>query len=289
MSKMVNRDQRMTVGQVVECFRQMPEKRQLIEHCYLDENLLLAARRFYGSEEFLSIMEHVVRRGLHASGLVLDLGGGNGVASLAWNWAGHHVVLMEPDKSDVVGLGAITPLLKQGEYNIKACAAIGESLPFSDNTFDIVYARQILHHVSNLDAVCAEAYRVLKSKRLFIATREHVISKPGDLSAFLGNHPVHQYTGGENAYLLTEYYNALKRAGFKKIEILGPWESVINYYPMSKSEFVDRCFKSLRKHIGVRLGQYLAAKRSIQRFYGRYRTVRNQTPGRLYSFLAMRS
>lgn len=281
-------ERRMTKGELFSRFRQMPEMGKFVEECYLDEDLLQAAKRFYRNEEFQAILEYVSHKGICTRSLVLDLGGGNGVASLAWNWAGHRVILVEPDNSDIVGLGSIGPHIRQGEYNIGLCCAIAERLPFLNSTFDVVYARQVLHHVSNLDTVCAEVYRILKPKGLFIATREHVISKPSDLGVFLQKHATHRYTGGENARLLSEYSGALKRAGFNDIRVVGPLESVINYYPMSRSEFAGLCRNALCKRLGIKIGRLLATRRFIIRLFGWYCTVRDHRPGRLYSFFARR-
>ncbi len=280
--------QRLTAGQIIERYRQMPEMRKLVEDCYLDEDLLHAARRFSESEEFSTVLEYLDSKAIRAPALVLDLGGGNGVASLAYNWAGYRVVLAEPDCGDVVGLGAIAPRMKQAEYNIGLCAAIGENLPFPDGTFDIVYTRQVLHHTSELSSVCMEIHRVLRSNGLFIAAREHVISKPGDLNVFLQNHPVHRFTGAENAHLLRDYRAALSRAGFRQVEVLGPWESVVNYYPMTRSQHVDRCCEAISKYFGLNIGRRLSSLGLVLRAYGRYATMKDRTPGRLYSFLARR-
>ena len=277
----------LTEAQVVKRFRQMPEMHKLVEDCYWDEDFLSAAKRFYGSEEFSDVIKYISSNNIGPPGLVLDLGGGNGVASLAFYWSGYHVVLVEPDNSDVVGLGVIAPFSKQGKYDIRLCAAMGESLPFSNSTFDIVYARQVLHHLTDLDVVCAEVHRVLKPKGVFIAAREHVISRPGDLGIFLENHPVHRYTGGENAFLLREYSEALKKAGFRHVNVLGPLDSVINYYPMSCSHYADICRPALDKYVGARLGRYLATCGVIGKLYVRYLTIRDQTPGRPYSFIAV--
>ncbi|MBC8000029.1 MAG: class I SAM-dependent methyltransferase [Leptolyngbya sp.] len=40
--------------------------------------------------------------------------------------------------------------------------AVGESLPFPDNTFDIVYSLDVLEHVKDVEGCLAEAYRVVK-------------------------------------------------------------------------------------------------------------------------------
>jgi len=278
----------MTVGEVFKHFRQLPEMRRLVEDCYLDEDILGAAERFYRSEEFSSVIENISSQGISAPGLVLDLGGGNGIASLAYHWAGYKVILAEPDDDDIVGIGAIASSIRRGEYKVGLCKAVGEHLPFPNCTFDIVYARSVLHHVGDLDAVCAEVYRVLRPGGVFAATREHVISKPSDLKVFLENHPVHRYTGGEKALLLEQYCAALKRAGFSKIKVLSPRQSVINYYPMTRLQYVDECRSALNKFLGRKIGRYLATKPFVLRLYGWYLTRRDQTPGRLYSFIGIR-
>jgi hypothetical protein len=42
----------MTTDEVFTQFRQAPEMRHFVKKCYLDEDVLEAARRFYASEEF---------------------------------------------------------------------------------------------------------------------------------------------------------------------------------------------------------------------------------------------
>jgi len=269
-------------------FRQMPEMRRLVEDCYYDEDLLEAAKRFHQSEEFAAVISSLRPRTAGTRASVLDLGGGNGVASLAFCWSGFRAVLAEPDHSQAVGLGAIAPVQKQEGNDVGLCAAIGEALPFDDSTFDVVYTRQVLHHVSSLEVVCAEVFRVLKPKGVYIATREHVISRPGDLDTFLKNHPVHQLAGGENAHLLREYRGALNGAGFRKIRVLGPWESVINYYPMTCAQYASQCREAISRYIGRKAAARLATIGFVLRMCGVYRTNTDHSPGRLYSFLASR-
>jgi 2-polyprenyl-6-hydroxyphenyl methylase/3-demethylubiquinone-9 3-methyltransferase len=49
------------------------------------------------------------------------------------------------------------------EYSVAA----GEKLPFSDDSFDLVYCCDVLEHVDELDAVIAEAARVLKPNGIY--------------------------------------------------------------------------------------------------------------------------
>lgn len=275
----------MTAGQVFKMFRQMPEMRELVESCYLDEDLIQAAQRFYQSKEFqVTLALHKLK----PNSLVLDLGGGNGIVSLAWHWAGHRAILVEPDPDPIVGTGAIHPLLETGEYNINIASAFSENLPFPDGMFDIFYARQVLHHVTSLEQTCSEAYRVLKPGGLLIIVREHVITKPEDVEVFRQNHPVHQYTGEENAHLLKSYTRAVEQAGFHQLKVLGPWNSIINYYPIPQQQVARQCYYLFRKVVGSFLAQQLIKWTAMLQLGGRYLNARDHTPGRLYSFVARR-
>ena len=51
----------------------------------------------------------------------------------------------------------------------KECDLEKESLPFDDNTFDIVYSKSVLEHVFNTSNFISEAKRVLKPGGLFLA------------------------------------------------------------------------------------------------------------------------
>jgi ubiquinone/menaquinone biosynthesis C-methylase UbiE len=277
-----------TTDEVFKQFRQAPEMRDFVKKCYLDEDILEAARRFYVSEEFEAIRELARGHGFSRPGMVLDLGGGHGVASLAWQMAGHQVVLADPNRGDVTGLGAIRALVKNRTCSLTILAAIGEKIPCRDQAFDVVYGRQVLHHIHDLDAAAKEVYRVLVPGGAFLCTREHVISKPEDLEKFLDNHPTHRYTRDENARLVSDYTRALQKAGFRRVKVIGSWQSVVNYYPASKEDFISRCRLALARRFGAPISRYLAARQFLLPYYGWYMTKRDQTPGRMYSFLAAR-
>ncbi|MBN2305157.1 MAG: methyltransferase domain-containing protein [Anaerolineae bacterium] len=280
---------KLTAGEVMARFRQMPDKQALVRDCYLGEDFLEAAQRFYKSDEFQAILDHARQRNIPRGGRVLDLGGGNGAASMAWQWAGYPAVLVEPDPSDVVGTGVIMPFLGQNDYNVQVCSAYSERLPFPDGSFDVVYVRQVLHHVSSLERSCAEVYRVLKPGGMFFATREHVVSRLEDVAIFQQNHPVHAYTGDENAHLLTSYTGAIQAAGFRQISVLGPWDSVINTYPKTRAELIRTYGSVLRRFVkSGRLAVFLAHWPVLQTACGRYLSRQDDTPGRLYSFVATR-
>ncbi len=105
---------------------------------------------------------------------VLDLGAGTGIASTAFAEAGaDQVFALEPDESDVVGLGCLRTLI--GSRPISALCSFGDSIPLASASIDLVYCRQVLHHIEDLPRTMAECARVLRPGGLFLAVREHVV------------------------------------------------------------------------------------------------------------------
>jgi SAM-dependent methyltransferase len=138
----------------------------------------------------------------------------------------------------------------------------GESLPFADQSFDVVHARQVLHHAANLQKLCAEIARVLKPQGVFIATREHVVSSHMDLPVFLASHPLHAFYGGENAFLLEEYLRAIRAGGLRIRQVLSPLETDINLYPSTVIEARGHLAGKLRIPLPERLLHWLLVWRS---------------------------
>jgi SAM-dependent methyltransferase len=275
----------LTWEEAVQWLRDQPDKQELARYCYYDDPLDVAAERFSNSEEWLAIRQ-LLRK--HLRGNVLDLGAGRGISSYAFAKAGCSVTALEPDPSPLVGAKAIQSLVDSTQLPIQIIQEYGETLPFNDNSFDIVYGRAVLHHARDLAQLCKEAARVLKPGGVFIATREHVISKKEDLPAFLDSHPLHHLYGGENAYLLQEYTAAIKAAGLGLKKVIGPFESAINYAPMSQQEFQLRTTYGLARSFGGKLASCLASTKAIQQLYGWHLSHKSQNPGRLYSLLALK-
>ena len=253
--------------------RDQAEMLDTVRDCYYDDPLINAARRYCESLEWQSISNLLS----HEKGLALDIGAGRGISAFALTKEGWQVTALEPDKSDVVGCGAIRALSKQADLKIEIVEEWGERLPFSKDTFDLVHGRAVLHHADDLPKLCEEVARVLKPGGTFIAVREHVISKARDLPAFLENHSLHRLYGGENAFTLTQYTEAIKADGsMEMMRVLNPLATEINLFPHSRN--------SIKKMIAGRLkwpwpGLILDGLLTlIGHFYNK--------PGRLYSFVA---
>ena len=271
-----------TWEEAVEWLRHQPDQQGLVRDAYYDDPLTEAAHRYRSSDEWREIesgLDGVVR------GNALDVGAGRGIASFALAKAGFSVTALEPDTSALVGANAIRMLAANANLPIKVVTEYTESLPFGDATFDLVFARAVLHHTSDLKRACSECFRVLKPGGQLIAAREHVISRQSDLPIFLEAHPLHKLYGGENAFLLRDYVDALTEAGFIIDRMLRPLESPINYFPQSD--------ESLREELALRVPGPAAARAIVRRALRPKPVLRavlrvashfDSRPGRLYSF-----
>ncbi len=268
-------DARLTWEEAVLWLKAQPDQAELVRACFFDDPLVEAAERYYRSSEWIAVSKFLPAK----PGRALDLGAGRGISSYALAKDGWQTVALEPDKSAVVGAGAIRELAREAGLDIRVEETWGEKLPFEDGSFDLVHGRQVLHHAGNLKILCREAARVLKRGGFFIATREHVISRKGDLERFHENHPLHNLYGGENAYLLDEYISAISGAGFKLMYVLNPCESDINLFPDTVEKSRARLAGSLR----------LPWPGLIPDVMLKFLGWRSDVPGRLYTFVGTKT
>lgn len=261
----------MTWEDAVQTLRDDPKARELVEACFYDDPLTAAAERYHRGSEWRAI------RAILPSprGTALDIGAGRGIASYAFAKDGWKTSALEPDPSSIVGAGAIRALAQDAGLSIDVVEEWGERLPFEDAAFDVVHCRAVLHHAHDLQDLCTEVARVLKPGGIFIAAREHVVTSHADIPAFQASHPLHHLYGGEYAYTLAEYVGALTRAKLVMDEILNPFASDINLYPVTMAQ-VKRNW-SRRLHLPV--------ASLIPDAILKWRGARNQAPGRLYSFV----
>jgi SAM-dependent methyltransferase len=274
-----------TWEEAVVWLRMQPDQQALVRFCYYDDPLEAAAARFHASSEWQATRALLVGA---PPGEVLDLGAGRGIASYAFAREGYQVIALEPDPSDLVGRGAITDLAARSSLPITPVEAMAEDLPFADNRFAVVYGRAVLHHAADLPRLCQEAARVLRPGGLFLAVREHVISRDEDLPIFLARHPLHALYGGENAFRLDQYLAALHSAGLHVRKVLGPLETVVNFWPLTPADLCRHWIGSLTpwlKPFAVGLLAVPGAWRLAATICSR----RSDAPGRHYAFLGVKA
>ena len=238
-----------TWDQAVSWLLSQPEHAELCRACYYDRPPLAAAERFHASEEWAALRKLMPRRepGRDAA---LDVGAGMGVAAYALARDGWATTALEPDAST------------------------------------LVHARQVLHHARELPRFCSELFRVLRPGGRLLATREHVVSSPAQLPAFLANHALHRYYGGEHAYTLDQYLTALRGAGFIVHTVLGPLQSVINYAPFTEATLVDAIADRARRLPGgASLARVLLAPPWRRAMLAALSPL-DRRPGRLFTFVA---
>jgi SAM-dependent methyltransferase len=272
-----------TWEEAIEHLRKNPAHGDLIHNSYLGADLEDNSRRFFASGEFAETVR-LLKRYAPAARDLLDIPGGNGIASCAFAKSGFRVTTVEPDPSETVGRGAIARVLKAAAVDARIVDAYGENLPFPDSSFDIVYVRQGLHHAADLPLMLQEYARVLRPSGLLLAAREHVVDDYShSLKRFLASQPDHQLYGGENAFTLKDYRAALAGAGLVCELELKPLDSPINLHPETL-ESLSIAFRSSRRG---RLLSIILPSEWVDRI-GIWWLARQKSPGRLYTFLALK-
>lgn len=274
-----------TWEQAVLWLRSQPDQQDLVQAAYYDDPLLMASERYWRSEEWQAVRSLLPDR----PGTALDVGAGRGIASFALAKEGFAVTALEPDPSAVVGAAAIRSLMREAQLPVTVTQEYSERLPFDDNSFDLVFARAVLHHTRDIKAACREFHRVLRPGGHLVAIREHVISRHEDLGAFLALHPLHRLYGGENAFLLDEYREALRQAAFGSIQCIAPLQSPVNYAPHTQ--------RAIRREFALKAGpgplhrplhallQFDWVWQGLQPLLERI----DHRPGRHYSFVCRKS
>lgn len=277
----MNGSQFITWEDAVEWLITQPDQHELVKACYYDRPLLQAAYRFWSSEEWRAVRKLSPR----LPGKALDIGAGNGIASFALAKDRWETTALEPDPSQKVGAGAIKALADESGLDILVVQEHGERLPFPNTAFDMIHARQVLHHMTDLKRFCQEVFRVLKPGGTFIATREHVISKQADLQKFFELHPLHRLYGRENAYKLNYYLSTIRSSGIKVDKVLLSFDSVINYAPFTKDSLRNELEKRL-SYFGMRwVISSLLDKEYLFKVVLFLMSRLDRRPGRLVSFV----
>lgn len=267
----------MSWEEAVRWYRGQPGSEAAIRANYFDLPVRAAAERYAASEEFKRVLQLVGRGG---GSRLLDLGAGNGIASYALARVGWRVTAVEPDPSEEVGAGAIRALAAETGLPIE----VVDRVPDGDDAFDTVFARQVLHHVPDLEQTMRDLFRLLRRDGMMLALREHVVDSPADLARFRAAHPLHAHYGGENAHLLEVYVAAARAAGFKMHRAWGPLESVLNFHPGSEAQRVAHVRSLAARRIRL-LGRALIHVPGYLEYALRMITAEDRTPGRIYSFL----
>ena len=286
----------LTWEETIQYIRTIPEYGELVEKAYFEADLPLNVERFKKEDEFIETLNYLKQYAPNGT-KILDIGCGNGISSISFALEGFHVTAVEPDPSETIGAGAIRNL--KAHYNLdnlEIYEAFAEDINFNDESFDIVYIRQAMHHANNLPQFIKECSRVLKKDGILITIRDHVIFNQKDKDWFLEEHPLHRYYGGENAYTPAEYEKAMTDANLTIQLRLKYFDSVINYFPYTKEQFEameQQALINIKQHLKNKLGKlaYLPFVLALYKFkigFPTYLKDENRIPGRMYSYVAIK-
>ncbi len=289
----------MTWEQTIQYIRTKPEYKILVEKAYFEEDLPVNVERFRNDAEFLETLKLLKEYAPDAK-KILDIGAGNGISSVALALFGYEVTVVEPDKSETIGAGAIRKLKEYYKLeNLEVFEAFAEEIKFPDTHFDIVYVRQCMHHAYNLEKFVEEASRVLKKNGLFITIRDHVVFGEEDKKWFLEMHPLQKYYGGENAFSPQEYKNAMTKAGLSVEKEIKYYDSIINYFPKETKEIQNHIaisYQNRKNSLQQKIGK-LADFAPFQWLYNFYLDTKIgkikpldeiKTAGRMYSYICIK-
>ena len=284
----------MTWEETIQYIRLKPEFKELVEHAYFEEDLKLNVERFQKSEEFIETLK-IINEFAPNTKKILDIGSGNGVSTISLALKGYQLTSVEPDSSDTIGAGAINKLKSFYKLNnVDVFEAYAEDIKFNDNTFDLVYVRQAMHHANNLNKFIEECTRVLKKGGVLMTVRDHVIYNQKDKEWFLEMHPLHKFYGGENAYTSSEYKKAFTNAGLEILLELKHYDSVINYSPLSKKQYDDLFNskeKQIKDHLRKKIGVFSNLNLVVNMYKSKIGFSRDKVydestiPGRMYSYV----
>lgn len=283
--------------ETIRHIRKIDEYQELVKLAYFDENLVLNIERYRASDEYLEVKE-LIKNIFKKPIYILDVGSGNGITAVNFALDGHRVIALEPDLSKTVGAGAIQHLKEHfnlNELNIVSCFT--EEMDFPNETFDLVFVRQAMHHAHELNTFIKQCERVLKKGGYILTIRDHVIYSNDDKEIFFKAHPLHKFYGGENAFTATEYQNAFKSAGLNIIHEWKYYDTPINYFPLLKKDYNElpllaeqEILERLKKKISI----FANLPFIKQAYLKRCKFDRNKywdetrVPGRMYSYLAQK-
>ena len=120
---------------------------------------------------------------------ILDIGCGSGVDTIL-------AAILAGEKGSAIGVDIVKEMIERAENNlalmdlenVKFQKASGESLPFAEDTFDVVISNGVINLIPDKEAAMSEIIRVLKpAGRLMVADQIAAGSVQKDLKARLAN------------------------------------------------------------------------------------------------------
>ena len=177
-----------------------------LEHTMRNSVHVLDSRFYpqYADHWDARIFREVILRHIDKNSFVLDLGAGSGFLE-QMNFRG--------TVGKVCGLDPGPSVLANPHLD-EAKVGSGEAIPWPERTFDVVFACNVLEHLSNPEAVFSEVFRVLKPGGTFLAktpNRFHYVTLIAQLTPTSFHKFFNQLRGRNPEHTFTTHYRANSR------------------------------------------------------------------------------
>jgi len=198
--------------------------------------------------------------GLDKDGKVLDLGAGYGGSArhIAGEYGSHVTCLNISETQN--SRNTEKNLKQQLDHLVDVVAGSFESIPFPDNTYDVVWSQDAFLHSGNRKKVLEEAYRVLKpgGELIFTDPMQSDDADPAGLRPVLDR--IHLDSMGSFGW----YKKTAEGLGFKTMNLVDLSGELVNHYSrvledlekrndeiiaISGKDYVERMKKGLRNWI----------------------------------------
>ncbi|MDZ7859641.1 MAG: class I SAM-dependent methyltransferase [Candidatus Krumholzibacteriota bacterium] len=205
----------------------------------------------YDNEERVSrhFTEIVPPEGLR----ILEVGAGSGRDGILFSRMGARVVSLDYSKS---ALGLVKSQLSSGD-SVDLCCGDAFSLPFKDETFDLVFHQGLLEHFRNPDDMIKEHKRVIKKGGYLLVDvpqRYHYYTVGKHLLISLGK----WFAGWETEYSVKELERMLERQGLTVVKSYGEWLNPPIWFRMLRKGLV---------RFGIRISMYPAVFSALRKIF----------------------
>ena len=173
----------------------------------------------------------VAEAGFSGQERVLDLGCGAGHTSLAC--APHVAAVVGIDVTPQMVAAASTLARERGEANVEFRVGDVHTLPFDDESFDVITSRVSAHHYADAPKAVAEAFRVLKPGGVFLVSDSVSPEEPA-LDTFLNCVELLRDASHVRDYSWSEWQWMFESAGF------GPHSVELFPVHLDGAEWVNR-------------------------------------------------
>jgi ubiquinone/menaquinone biosynthesis C-methylase UbiE len=154
-------------------------------------------------------------------GRLLDIGCSNGDWALYWTNLGWQCSGVDIDKEHV-------EIARQRGINAKSCDLNRDPLPFDDESFDLIFAGEVIEHLVDTDGFMRELRRCVRPGGFVLITTPNLVSFENRLRILLGIYPIWvNYnlagSGHVRAYTGRILRKQLREHGFQVLIHKGNW------------------------------------------------------------------